>query len=295
MILNPAAGRGRAVASATNLADRLGARGIGCSTISVGASLPPLHADDLRDSDAVVVVGGDGTVHRALPVILDSGRPVYHLPHGTENLFARHFGMCSDPEKVARRIAAWSSAPMDVALVTPGEGAPSTPAAIMISAGPDASVIHRLAAARNGPITHLSYAWPIAAEVFGASLPRLTITVDGVALVSERRGMVVVANAPTYARSINPAHRAKSDDGLLDVVFLPSTSSIVSGLWLAACRFRMQHRLGAKHAAGSDIRIHSSVPFPWQVDGERGGVSRTLTIGLEPRRLRIVTAGAGPI
>jgi len=286
------------LASAELLTGSLAARGIQTFTRPVGVQHPALCPQELAEADTVVVIGGDGTVHRSLAVLLEAGRPVYHLPLGTENLFARHFGMCRNPERAAARICGFQQLPMDVAVVTtpesPGTTGDGTLAAIMISAGPDASVIHRLALKRKGPITHLSYAVPIAAEVFGASLPRLTITVDGVPLVSEKRGMVVVANAPTYARFINPAHHARTDDGLLDVVFLPSTSAIVSGLWLAACRFRVHRRLGAKVASGTRIRIESSEAFPWQVDGEPGGVSRRLDIGLDPRRLRIVSPAVSP-
>lgn len=292
LLFNPSSGRGRATASADRLAIAFDALGCSTSLIRVGVNQPPLTSAPLSGADAVVVIGGDGTVHRSLAAVLDAGAALYHFPHGTENLFARHFGMLRDPNEVARAVANSGSNPMDIISVTSDEFASGQPpglAAIMVSVGPDASVIHRLSAARTGPIRHLTYAKPILAEFFRPSLPALTITVDGRPLVTNRPGMVVVANAPTYARYINPAHSALSNDGLLDVTFLPARTSFTAAFWLAACRLRVQHTFGAPAALGKVVRIQSSSRFAWQADGEAAGHAKSLEISIDPRPLRVVS------
>jgi diacylglycerol kinase family enzyme len=61
--------------------------------------------DELKQADAVVVLGGDGTVHRHLPVLVEAQRPVLVVPHGSGNDFARALGI-SSPRQA---LAVWSA------------------------------------------------------------------------------------------------------------------------------------------------------------------------------------------
>src|SRR5204863_2401502 len=47
----------------------------------------------LAGAGALVVAGGDGTVHRAARDAIAANVPIYQIPCGNENLFARQFGM----------------------------------------------------------------------------------------------------------------------------------------------------------------------------------------------------------
>ena len=49
------------------------------------------------DADRIVICGGDGTLSKALPVLLKLGKPLAVLPLGTANDFARTLGIPSDP------------------------------------------------------------------------------------------------------------------------------------------------------------------------------------------------------
>ena len=111
---------------------------------------------------------------------------------------------------------------------------------IMASIGPDASVVARLASVRRGGISHLSYVAPVVAEMMGAYLPSINVVVDGKEVVRGERGMLIVANSPEYALGVNPARGASMRDGVLDIVFMPTSSAVGAGLWLARCAARMQ-------------------------------------------------------
>ncbi len=145
----------------------------------------------ISGADLLIICGGDGTLHHTLPAVVGSGVPVYHLAMGTENLFARQFGMDRLPDTLASAIDRWQVQAVDVGRLMIGSA--SQPFVLMCSLGPDASVIRRLDEARRGPISHLSYLKPIAAELADLWLPRLTIDVDGQRLVENQQGMVVVA------------------------------------------------------------------------------------------------------
>lgn len=236
--------------------------------------------------DAVVAVGGDGTIFHTLPALVRDGTPVYHVPGGNENLFAREFGMTSDPALVLSALRAARELVVDVGLV---DGAPF---ALMVSIGPDAGVIHRLHAARRRASGHAMYLRPSLAEALRPHLPRLTIRVGDREVVSGRRGLAVVANCRRYALRLDPARRADMRDGELDVVFLPAGSTARALLWLARCLVGEPGDWeGAVVARGSEVRVEAADRAPWQVDGEAGGWLEPgvpLVLGVSGGSLRVL-------
>jgi diacylglycerol kinase (ATP) len=308
-LTNPSAGAGSGAAVVARAMERLRADGHALSTLAVSRgdaeSFGRRFGEALSACDALVIAGGDGTVHHALPSIIDAGVPMYHLPLGTENLFARHFRMTRDAGTLGRAIGANAIGLSDVARVCVENDDAARPEwtrrfAIMMSIGPDASVVKRLAAVRNGPITHLSYVRPILAELARPWLPRVSAWVDGRQIIEHRRGMLVVANSPQYAVRIDPARHAVVDDGKLDVVFLPAESGLAAGWWLARARLGMhlrgsQSSDSAVAARGGEVRVIVDDPKPaCQMDGEDVPMPArpTIQIRVEPRALRVVAVPA---
>ena len=74
-----------------------------------------------KQARCLVAVGGDGTV--AALVNERPNVPITVLPCGTENLFARHFGLGRNPSRLAAAIAAGRLTPLDLAL-TGSRGSP---------------------------------------------------------------------------------------------------------------------------------------------------------------------------
>lgn len=257
------------------------------------APMDPAAPGEIAHAELVVLAGGDGTVHHALPALVRSRAAMYHLPLGTENLFARHFGM--DRHAVTLRRAA---ANPTIAEIDLGE-ANSTLFSLMVSAGPDAGVIHDLASNRNGPISHLTYLAPIWRQ-FSTKPAPLWIEADGSTLVEDRPGWAVVANLPDYGGRANPAPRASATDGLLDVVFMPATSTWRALRWFLAGRWGTAERHPDRIAVRvSRVRIATSqgATTPVQIDGEplikladtpREGYSDVLDVVCRRNALRVL-------
>ena len=222
----------------------------------------------------LVIAGGDGTLHHTLPAVINTGVPIYHLAMGTENLFARQFRMDRTPRTLDRTIKSWRTLDIDVATLTLGGSTPANPHpfVLMCSIGPDASVIRRLDAARRGPISHLSYLKPIAAELLSPSLPRLTIEADGRRVVEDTPGMAVIANSRQYAMRIDPAMNASMTDGLLDIVFFPATNRYSLAGWVLKSRLRrhLGKPLTYEHARCVRVVSDLSSSPAYQLDGECG-------------------------
>jgi diacylglycerol kinase (ATP) len=75
------------------------------------------HRIDASDVDAIVVVGGDGTVSHAIPRALRAGIPIGIVPAGTFNELARTLEVPLDVEGACDVIAAGHTRPIDVGCV----------------------------------------------------------------------------------------------------------------------------------------------------------------------------------
>lgn len=290
LLTNPRAGRGRGASASAPIARILNKRGHEVERRQVaGNSSDPLATDQLAQFDVILIAGGDGTIHHLLPALILAQRPIYHLPLGTENLFAREFAMTLKPERVADAVEAGWVESVDLGTCN------DEPFALMCSLGPDANIVHRLVRRRGGPISHLSYLQPVLAEMARPGFAPMTVTVDGEQIVAGQPGFLVVANCRQYGFRLDPAAQASMTDGLLDVVFMPCRTS-AGAIWWAA-RARLRSHLRAHHTifrTGNTIEIKADDSLGrFQVDGEAGAAPAqdnqfSLKLGVLPRALQVL-------
>jgi diacylglycerol kinase (ATP) len=269
IVANPRSGSGRGVAQAESVTIFLRAAGVTVDRLDVGPGLPPVDAGGvIRGADAVAVSGGDGTVLNVAPVSAAAGVPLYHLPAGNENLFSREFGMTREPAHLLRALQRRKTTWCDVGQCRwRGETTPS-PFLLMASIGPDASVIRRLHASRKKASGHSAYIGPVTAELADPFLPRLRVWCDGNRII-DARGMLVVANCRHYAFQINPCPDARTNDGQLDVAFVPADTSIDALVSLIRFGFRSPGP-DTIRARGAHVRVEvgGGAGTCLQVDGE---------------------------
>jgi diacylglycerol kinase (ATP) len=287
LIYNPISGSGRSERVARGIARDLEGRGWTCPLVPTERSSPEAWlAPVLASADAVVVAGGDGAIRIVSEHAARGGVPLWHAPCGTENLFARAFGMNADPAAIARAIEARRLRSIDLA------EADGVPFAIMASVGFDADVVHALAATRRGGISHWSYAAPILRTIESWRPREFVWEVDG-ERESLGRGMVVVGNLRHYGGRLNPVAGAVEDDGLLDAVFIPADSAAdllpwVPLLWTGLHR---RHPL-LRERRGASIRLEPSEPALVQIDGDAAplGAVSGVSLAVRPRALAVLQA-----
>jgi len=279
---NPRSGSGQAQTNADAAAKTLKNANIPITRRTIGSD-PSLDANALENARALIVVGGDGTVLRAAPPAIQANCPLYHLPTGNENLFARAFNMTSDPQAILRAVEKNQTTRAAVATLETNET--TTDFLLMASLGPDAGVITRLANIRNRPTGHRAYTRPILAEIFKPTLPHLTIKADNQPLVQNRQGWVIIANARQYALRLDPVQNADITKPRLDLVFMPAATSLGSALALLRARHRPK---SFTYAQATSIKITTDSPTPCQIDGESSPPTSNLTITTKPETLPIL-------
>lgn len=263
VVFNPISGAGRALVAAQRIADGLAADGVDVELVpSERRSAAEWLRPRLSGVTHLVVAGGDGAIRLAAPEASRAGIPMWHAPCGTENLFARAFGMSRDPRSIARAIVAGRTRRIDLARAG-GERF-----TLMASIGFDAAVVHALSARRTGGISHLSYARPILEELGAWRASELAWTIDG-----EREtlgpGLVFVGNMPDYGARLNPVACALPDDGLLDAVYLPARRALDLLPWLPLLRtgLHLEHP-ALRVRRGREIVLHAEPAALVQVDGD---------------------------
>jgi diacylglycerol kinase family enzyme len=287
LLFNPVAGSGRA----HDAAERLGASLQGAGHRVDLQQTEPIPGPDwmvsaMESTELLVVLGGDGAVRLASGPAIRDDRPLYVFPLGTENLFARQFGMKRSARQLLDAIDRFEVQRVDVGIVGVERFL------LMASVGFDASVVVDLASRRTGGISRLSYLPPILRKLRSWRAPALTVSVDDRVVVEGRRGFVIVANSRHYAVRLDPARRASMTDGLLDVVFFPCSGSFGAMRWLVACRLGLHvGRRGFVYRTGARVRVRSEPEHPYQLDGDPAEGESTiseLTATLRPGALSVL-------
>ena len=198
------------------------------------------------EADAVVIFGGDGTLHRHLAELVRLHLPVLMVPRGSGNDFARALGIANFGQALAawRRFchAGGNSCLVDLGIVTelPSE-LPNSPAAeaarssdwvphktqyfaCVGGVGLDAEIARRANHLPRWVRSHGGYALalPVALAKFRPRQTTISVPTENRAGEFEPRYsqptfLAAFANTPVYGGGMRIAPRAKMDDGRLDV------------------------------------------------------------------------------
>ncbi len=284
---NPVSGRGSACKMAYSIAEQFLKTTCDLEIIATqaGDSQKWLEPRLERAPDAVIVVGGDGTLRQVASALVGTNIPVYHAGSGTENLFAKSMRTNNaSPERVYESVTGATATVIDTATAN---GAIML---LMASVGFDAAVVTDLANNRGSSITHFSYIMPCIRQLLRWNPPEVSIVVGGETIVKNKIGWVVVANSKQYARGLNPARNANIADGKLDVVFLPLKGRLSLFKWLRLThRGTHLHHPDVVYATGETISVRTNNPAPWQLDGDGIGDATEMKLICVPKSLNVIS------
>lgn len=256
-------------------------------------------APDLRPGDqfdAVLIFGGDGSVHRHLPPLLAAQIPALVVPTGSGNDFAHSLGI----RDRAAALAAWERFCMrggnvrkvDVGEITPCGNHDSPPAphlfCCVAGCGFDSAANRRANAMPRWLRSRGGYMLAVVQEAFAYRPQRITVKLDDGATISEPALMAAFANAPSYGHGMRVAPHAKMDDGLLDVIFVRRTGALRLLRLFPRVYFgahldlpEIEHRLAAR------LRVESETPLDIFGDGE-SLCSTPAEVRVLPRAFRVI-------
>ncbi len=199
--------------------------------------------DSVDQVDAVVIFGGDGTVHRHLPTLVSSQLPALVVPRGSGNDFARalKLSMVSDSLNAWRKFVTGGKnvRAIDLGVVeqlipnlefaggalfdfAQGRSAPHDQVqhyfCCIAGVGLDAKVAKRANALPKWMRSHGGYFFCAPREFLRFAPFPMRVSCNGQTSTGfEPTVLAAVANAPAYGGGMKIAPQAKLDDGKLDV------------------------------------------------------------------------------
>ncbi|HKT88148.1 MAG TPA: diacylglycerol kinase family protein [Candidatus Sulfotelmatobacter sp.] len=245
--------------------------------------------------DAIVLLGGDGTVHRHLGQLVKLGVPVLVVPAGSGNDFARSLGLGSVRDSLSawKKFCGGASQARSIDLGTISDTGAKHYFCCVAGVGLDSEVARRANQQPRWLRGHGGYVLSLVPTIFTfAPFPMKVLAAGENGKWDVRSDELIMlaafANAPLYGGGMKIAPQAKMDDGLLDVC-------IVQGLdpFKLFCLFPTVY--GGRHLKIREVqyfqtaavRVETEHPLDVYADGEY--VCRTpVEISLQTAALKVI-------
>jgi YegS/Rv2252/BmrU family lipid kinase len=210
--------------------------------------------------DAVIAVGGDGTIRQVAAGAQGTDVPIGIVPTGTGNILAHETGIKANPQEIARILVEGRIIPVQGGLAN-GE-----PFLLMASAGFDGrvtAVVDRRMQRRFGKA---AYTRPVLKALFHP-LDELDVTIDN---VRHQANWVIVTNSRYYGGTfVLTPQTTVSDGGLCAVLFHAQSRLDHAFQLLALARGRLDNHRGVRMIPCERVTISASrSAAPTQIDGD---------------------------
>lgn len=227
------------------------------------------------DADAVLVFGGDGTIHRQLQLLVRLGLPVLVVPAGSGNDFARSLNMGSVRESVEvwlrfeqRKLQPQA---IDLGVITP-IGEPDRPRyfCCVAGCGLDSATAERANTLPRWLRGHGGYALALLPALFKFPAFPLRLAPSGDGAPSTKLTLLAAfANTPFYGGGMRVAPHADFSDGKLDVCRLSAVNPFRLFCLFPTVYFGRHLRVPeVEYSRTERIRVETDSPIPIYADGE---------------------------
>lgn len=296
VIANPVArGYARAVDAVLREAATVGADARVLETTVTETGAPQARAALASGADAVVAIGGDGTVRDVAAVLAHGPVPLGVVPTGTANLFARNLELPLRAVAAARGAVGGRVAPVDLGRVAltrgDGEREPERAFLVVTGVGNDALAVE---AASLRDKRRLGWASYIALGLRRLGSPSFAVrgSFDGGPAESVHAWSVLVHNAARIPAGFRVLPDARLDDGLLHVA---AVSPRHLGHWgrIAAAGAGVARAEGILRRRIAERVVLAGVDelLPVQIDGDAAGRALRLEARLDPGALQVRMRG----
>lgn len=286
LIANPAAGTHRSRHIAAQVVELLGQRKM---EFDLEFTAAPKHAAEIalrscRDFDAIVAIGGDGTIHEIAGAMLDCDIPLGIIPAGSGNDLIKSLGIPNDVRAAVDILTAGQARTIDAGTIN------GLCFVNVVGIGFDAAVNHNSHGFRWPASGLLRYVMALITTLGTYSPLPLTVTIDGTTATQDLF-LLTIGNGTTCGGGFRLTPHARLDDGLLDVTFVKPIS-VPRLLWHLPKVFQGTLERVVRYASMkrvTKLRVESAAPVPVHVDGEvyRGDTLR-LDIEVIPNALTVI-------
>ncbi|MBC8266057.1 MAG: diacylglycerol kinase family lipid kinase [Flavobacteriales bacterium] len=228
--------------------------------------------------DAVIAVGGDGTVNECAKALIGSNTALGVIPCGSGNGFAFHNGMSSNVEKAIIQLKNASIKTIDSCTAN------GLPFVNVSGIGFDAHIAHLFSNLKERGF--LNYLKLIKNEVFTYQAKEYHLNYNGKSK-KVTANLIAFANASQYGNDFCISPKAETNDGLIDFVIVKELPKWKIPQLLFTVAKGKIHLSKFVRIIQTDKMIITSQEKLIHLDGEPTEVSTTLEIKSIPKSLKI--------
>ncbi|KGE73956.1 diacylglycerol/lipid kinase family protein [Spirochaeta lutea] len=164
--------------------------------------------------DAVVVLGGDGTVREVVEGMIDNPLPILIIPHGTANVLSKELFIPQDPVKALSLWRTGRIKHIDLGMIN------EHPFVLMVSSGIDALTVHSVYKAEKKFFGKFAYVLAVLRTLTRRKPPLTTLEIydDDLQKVVVSGYQVIISNGKYYAGRIVINPTASLNSGYLHVM-----------------------------------------------------------------------------
>lgn len=294
LVLNPCAGQRRANRLMPEILRIFWDEGYRCEAyVTAGSGDATRYvAAHAAEFERVVCIGGDGTLNETIAGLLQAqvNIPIGYIPAGTTNDYASSLGLSSDVLQAARDAASGEPRELDVGCFN------ERYFTYTASCGAFTRASYSTPQSLKNSLGHLAYILEGIKDLPSLRPYHLRVEADS-SVVEDDFLFCAVTNSTSVGGILKlDARMVALNDGLFEVMLVrsPTTpmqlSSILHGITTLELPNEMVHFFSAK-----DIRVVSSNPLEWTLDGERAdGGTEVAMHNLHSAVRIVVPAGEEP-
>lgn len=292
MILNPTSGRGRATRLWWRLRRTLE---VHFHHLVVHETTEPGDAGRRAaewarsgQTGAIVVVGGDGTIHEVVNGIAGAGSlvPLGVIPTGTGNDFARNAGIPLDPDLAAERLGQGSGRQLDVGRLRFREPGGAERSVVFLN-----STSVGVSPAANRHAQWLGYVTGGVVALLTEPRRRFTVTEAGRTIHDGKALNITIANGPEFGGGMRISPDSSPWDGVLERVIIGQVG--LGRALLAFSRLRRGAHIGMREVtvtktAGETTIESAGAPLHVEADGHDFVAGGRIVVSVEMGALRVL-------
>ena len=229
--------------------------------------------------DALVAIGGDGTVNLSGRVLVGTKIPLGIIPQGSANGLAKDLGIPEDIEEALKLIGRFKSYPIDTLKINGRDSFH------LSDFGYNARIIHRFAESIiRGKISYLWYGLIefFTFKPFSYLIKTPLMTYEGKAF------MMIVTNTHQFGNDVVVNPLGKIDDGLFEIVIIKPFSRWLAAHVIHKLVTRTIHRSKySKLIKCNEAIIYNRENESFHIDGEPKNVGEKIEIHIVPKGLYI--------
>lgn len=230
--------------------------------------------------DAIVAIGGDGTVNEIARALIDTDETLGIIPNGSGNGLARELWMPMEPLAAVKSLLHHSVITIDTCVAN------GDPFFVTCGIGFDGKISKEFASSDSRGMT--TYARETLNQYFNYTPNDYRLLIDGKE-VKARAFLIAIANASQYGNNAFIAPGASMVDGVLDVTIIKDFPKISVGI--IALQLFSKEIHNSEYVAqykGKKIEIIADEPVNYHIDGEAKDKTKRLAIMVHPSSLKVI-------